>query len=81
MVSALQDIHEAVGHISTDGSSSFDRKELTKRMKQLKAKIVENNGFISDSVDSLKQKTGSVGEAYHWIVFFLIFGGAYVMSN
>ena len=79
----LRDLQEVVAH-STGGeieNSSLDRLIIEKKLGEFKATIGECNDVVGISIDVLKQKGGSVGESYHWIIFVLIYGGAYIVAS
>jgi hypothetical protein len=78
----LRELQEVVAHPNSgEESVSLDRSAVEKKLGECKAAIGESNASIGDSIDALRQQGGGVGETYHWIVFALIYGGAYIVAS
>ena len=77
----LNDLQLVISQPAANGSGGIDRVTIDQKVIALKAKISDSNNAIVESSELLKQKAGSVGESYHWLVFVLIFACSYALSS
>jgi hypothetical protein len=78
----LTELQKVVAHPdSGEERASLDRSAVEKKLGEFRSAIGERNDSISASIDALRQPRGSVGEAYHWVVFVLIYGGMYIVAS
>ena len=65
----------------TESGCVLDENSVAKKLQKLKSSIGDVNDSISITAGILKQKSGSVGESYHFGIFILIFVASYFLSS